>query len=44
MINDKVETNARVFKSDRKCGGKSKTAERQKERECEMQSIAGREG
>jgi hypothetical protein len=34
---------ARVFISNRRCRGKSKTAEREKERECERQSIAGRE-
>ncbi len=34
-INDKVEIDARVFISNRRCGEESKTAERQKERECE---------
>ncbi len=32
-INDKVEIDARVFISNNWCGGKSKTAEGQKERE-----------
>jgi hypothetical protein len=32
-INDKVEMDARVFISNKRCGGKSKTAEKQKERE-----------
>ncbi len=43
-INDKVEMDARVFKLSGRCRGKSKTAEKQKERECERQSVAGREG
>jgi hypothetical protein len=34
-INDKVEMDAMVFMSNGRCGVKSKTAERQKERVCE---------
>jgi hypothetical protein len=36
--------NARVFISNGRCGVESKTVERQREREYERQSIAGREG
>jgi hypothetical protein len=43
-IIDKVEMDARVFISNNWCRGKTKTAERQKERVCERQSVAGREG
>ena len=43
-ISDKLKVNARVFISNNRSGGESKTAERQKERECERQSIAGSEG
>jgi hypothetical protein len=42
-INDKLEMDARVFISNKWNGGKSKTVERQTERECERQSIAGQE-
>jgi len=44
VTNDKVKMNARVFISNNGNGGESTTAERQKERECERQSIAGSEG
>ncbi len=43
-INDKLKVDARVFISNNWSGVESKTAERQKERECERQSIAGSEG
>ncbi len=43
-INDKVKMDARVFILNNGSGGESKRAERQKERECERQSIAGSEG
>ncbi len=43
-INDKLKVDARVFISYNWSGGESKTAERQKERVCERQSIAGSEG
>jgi len=39
-INDKLEMHDRVFISNNLCGGKSKTLERQKEKECERQTIA----
>jgi len=42
-INDKVEMDARVFILNKLSGGESKTAERQKERVCERQSIPGSE-
>ncbi len=42
-INDKLELDARVFISNKWNGGKSKTVERQKERERERQSVAGQE-
>jgi len=35
--NDKLEMDARVFISNKWNGGKSRTVERQKERECERQ-------
>ncbi len=43
LFNDKVEVHNRVFISKQLMQGESKTAERQKERECERQSIAGNE-
>jgi hypothetical protein len=43
-INDKVKMDARVFITNNGNGGESTTVERQKERECERQSIAGSEG
>ncbi len=43
-INDKLKVDARVFISNNQNGGESKSAERQKERECERRSIAGSEG
>ncbi len=39
-----VKMDARVFISTNLSGGESKTVERQKERECERQSIPGSEG
>ncbi len=44
VINDKLKVYNRVFISNNQSGGESKTAKRQKERECERQSIAGSEG
>ncbi len=43
-INDKVEMDARVLYQTNDEGEESKTSERQKERDCERQSIAGNEG
>jgi hypothetical protein len=43
-INDELKVDAGVFISNNRSGGESKTEERQKERECERQNIAGSEG
>jgi hypothetical protein len=40
VINDKLEMDAKVLISNNRNGEESKTAERQKERECERQCIA----
>jgi hypothetical protein len=42
-INDEMEMHARVFIPNNLFRGRSRTAERQKERESERQSVAGNE-
>ncbi len=43
-INDRLKVDARVFISNNRSGGESKTAERERENVCERQSIAGSVG
>ncbi len=43
LLSDKVKTHDRVFISNNFCREESKTAERQKDRECERQHV-GRNG
>jgi hypothetical protein len=43
LFNDKLVMHDRVFTSKQIMWGESKTAERQKERVCEIQCVAGNE-